>query len=520
MDAIEFIKKRIAEYVGAEGQADPNSSRLTFIQSDETVLMQKVREHRVWYVGSADELQNHYTNVMVKDGLKEPIYNRNKRQFFWGISSMEYGMKKVHSGLPKAIVDSLSSAIGDYSVETKDEKLKERIDSILEANRLNVVVNQQQMPLTLVEGWGAFKVDIDPKLSRHPIISYYSAENVDFVVKSNVLIGIIYKTYYKFKGKDYLLLETRRVEDGTSIVEYNLFRQGRGSEAVEVDLSEVPAFADNQDQRIARYGKILGVKSAFFFDPNYPDYGRSIYEGKITLFDDLDQILSQDSQTVRVSTPVEYFPADLLETDKDGRARLPSVYNRQYIKTSASRGPDGEYDGQIKTTQPQLNFSQYALDAREKINMILVGIMSPASLGFDLSKRDNAMAQREKERITMLTRNNVIASQQRILKELIEIALDMQDQIDGKGFGSSEGRDFSVRYAEFDSPTINSKLDYLVPAWTNGAISTERYVDLLWGDKLTDEQKKDEIDRINERSGESLIGFDELDEGNGAHSVL
>ena len=62
---------------------------------------------------------------------------------------------------------------------------------------------------------------------------------------------------------------------------------------------------------IPGYMKILGVPTRIFHDPSDVNYGRSILAGKIDLFDDLDQALSQASQTVKVSTPVSYTHLDV-----------------------------------------------------------------------------------------------------------------------------------------------------------------------------------------------------------------
>ena len=42
-----------------------------------------------------------------------------------------------------------------------------------------------------------------------------------------------------------------------------------------------------------------------------------------------------------------------------------------------------------------------------------------------------------------------------------------------------------------------SQLKILGPAWVNGELSTERYVELLWGDSLNDDEKRKEIEYLN-----------------------
>ena len=134
MTIFEKIKQRILNFLGLEHlSSDPNSNRFTFINDINTVNSQKLDEVRIWYVGDSDELQNFYTNRDLGGNAKEPIYNRNKWQYFWGIA-VEEDVKKVHSGIPRAIVDTLSNAIGMPDISIEDEKKNEVLSKIMEVN--------------------------------------------------------------------------------------------------------------------------------------------------------------------------------------------------------------------------------------------------------------------------------------------------------------------------------------------------------------------------------------------------
>ena len=76
----------------------------------------------------------------------------------------------------------------------------------------------------------------------------------------------------------------------------------------------------------------MGVPCRILHNPNDKYYGLGIFESKIDILDDIDQALSQASQTVKVSTPVEYYPTSLLEKTPDGNPVLPKAYNRQFIE--------------------------------------------------------------------------------------------------------------------------------------------------------------------------------------------
>lgn len=508
MNLIDAIRERILKFLKINHLTyDPNSERLTFITDKDNVIMQHLQEYRIWYIGDSDELLNYYTNQATYGNAKEPIYNRNKSNYFWGISAQESGIKRVHSGIPNAIISTLTNIVGFPVIESDNKVYEQLLSTIIDKNDFRNMVLQQQLPLTLVEGWGAFKVNFDKRYSDVPIIQYYEAQNVEFVYKSNFLIGIIFKDYYKYKNNNYVLLETRRIADGNSYIEFELFRYGKDGEVFPCEVSEIPELKNLQNITIPGYNEILAVSSKFYFDPLNKNYGRSIFAGKIDLFDDLDQILSQDSQTVRVSTPVEYYPVDLLERNRDGTPKMPQVYNRQYIAKMSNMDGDGVNQDNIQTTQPQLYFERYNQDAKAKLDYILTGLLSSTTLGIDISRRENAQAQREKEKITIMTRNNIIDSQVKIIKKLMNICLVLQEYINtGSITIKNYSSDIVVKFDEFAMPTIEQKLMSFGNAYVSGIISPEKLVGSIWGDSLSNEEKENEVNYIKNKFAQNISG--------------
>lgn len=498
MTIFDRIRQRILRFLGLEHLAgDPNSDRFTFINDENTVRRQKLDEVRIWYVGDSDELQNYYTNRDLSGNAREPIYNRNKPNYFWGIAVGELAYKKVHSGIPRAIVDTLSNAIGMPDIDCAEHHGD--ISMIMDANNFTNRLTQEARPLTLVEGWGGWKIVFDKSLCDYPILQYYEGKDVEFVVRSGIVIGMIFKDFYKSHGKNYVLMETRRVDGGDSIIEFELYRLEMSNTVTRVPLSEIEELSHLPEEgyRIPGLKKVLGVPSRYFFDLFDKDHGRSIFTGKLDIFDDIDQCLSQASQTDRVSTPVEYYPVDVLERDANGNTGLPSVYNRQFVKSVSFPDGDGKLQGEIKTTQPDLHYDQYIERYHSLIDVALTGILSPASMGIDVSKKDNAEAQREKEKVTIFTRNNVIDSETKELKELFSLALMVKEYMD-TGSISLASYDISVKYCEFANPTFESMSTILLPMWTGGAISTEMFVEKLYGDSLSEEEKAIEIAKLEE----------------------
>jgi len=492
----EFIKKKILRRQGVERlDENPNSERLTFIADNDQLKIEEIQANKVWYLGDGNELLNFYTQRQAIGFAKNPIYNRNKRNYFWALSAEECNIKRVHSGIPNMIITTLTNAIGmpDIQCEGWDEIEKE--------NDFRRKLTQQARPLTLAAGFGAWKVNFNKNLSKYPLWEFYDGENVEYIYKAGLLIGIIFKSYYKKGNKNYVLLETRSKANGNSYINYEMFRFEKGDEVTAVDKSIFPELGDLEDMVIPGYNKILAVPSRYFYDPLNPKYGKSVYAGKLDLFDMLDEIWSQASQTNRVSTPVEYYNPDALDRSVNGSIGVPNLYNRQFVQKSGVPDGDGNMSDDIITTQPDLNFDKYGGLAKDILDYILTGVLSPASLGIDLSRKDNAEAQREKEKITIMTRNNVIDAETIMLQKIVEISLDIRQFLET---GEIEMKEYemNIKYDEFANPSFENQIQVLGSAWVNGEISTAKYVDLLWGDKLDDEAKLAEVEWLDQHQKE------------------
>jgi hypothetical protein len=435
----EWLNKKVLSFLGMAG-VDPNEGDYTtFINDTDQIMKSKLQEYNVWYTGDSDELLNFYTRENIIEYNYEPYYTRNKRNYFWAISSTEGDIKRTHSGQPRNVVDTLVNIVGTPVAkggvtEEKGNKLEE----ILRDNNFWKMYKQQQMPMTLVEGWGAYKISWNKDLTDYPIVTYYNAENVDFVYKNNRLIAIIFKDYFTDKkGKTYLIMETRRLESKNLHIEYELFEVlGKKDQLKKIELSEVPEFAYLEDIKhleIEGFNQLLAQECVFFENNKGKGYGKSIFAGKIDLFDDLDQCLSQSSVTVRKSTPVEYFNSDFLERDrKTGLPLQPKAYDRKFVMYAGGKTSDGTSMSKdpVTVTQPQLNFMEYSQEAQQVLFQIISGIMSPATLGIDIAKKDNAEAQREKEKITIFTRNTIIEEESEILKKLFSQFLCVQEYLE------------------------------------------------------------------------------------------
>ena len=513
MDIIEKIRNMVLRFLRIDHLSeDPTDDRLTFINNPKDVIKQDISEARVWFVGDSNELLNYYTQKQAVGNYNEPIYNRNRVNYFWGLSSQEANIKRVHSGLATAIVDTLVN-ITDFPQITAMANGKELdLERIFKETQFKSVIMQSQMPWMLAEGYGALKFDIDRSVSKMPIVEYYEGKDVEFISKRGRVIGVIFKDYYKYKGNDYVLLDTRRLDETcSSCVEYELFKLSPNGDVDQCELDEVPELGKLKDLKIPGYGKLLAVPCKFLSHPNDKSYGKPLLYGRYDLLDDLDQSLSQRSVTSRESTPVEYIPSDLLERNKEGQPILPKRYNRTYVAKDGIPNGDGAMDGQIQTTQPNLNFDQYTQEQKAIVDQILIGILSPASMGIDIAKKDNGEAQREKEKATLMTRNNIINCETQILTQAVNIILALTAYMESGNLPLADF-DVSVKYGEFANPSFENVSKTLLPLWQAGAISDEMYIDKLYGDSLSQAEKQKELEALKAKRSEDTLKMGDFDE--------
>jgi hypothetical protein len=173
---------------------------------------------------------------------------------------------------------------------------------------------------------------------------------------------------------------------------------------------------------------------------------------------------------------------------------MPHQYDRKYVMLKSVLGGDGQKVREPVTgTQPQINFEQYSQAAKETFVMILNGYMSPASFGLDISRDANAMSQREKEKVTIFTRNGFIATEKKIYKKLM-IQLLLADQLMHSNEeynrierpANEKDWNISIKYDEFADASFEAKLETVLAGWQGGLLSDNMAIEYLHKDSPED----------------------------------
>lgn len=507
----EYKRRKILEITPIVEEDSGKEEEIIFVNDLEKIYRMKVVEYGTWYSGDGDKILNFYTRAINIDYNYEPFFDRNKRDYFWAVSATEEGIKRTHSGIAKTIVDTLTGICGEPKIKSSysDWLLQE----ILEENNFYDLYSQVQMPMTMVEGWGAYKINWDMSISDYPMIKYYKANDVNFIEREKRIIGIMFKDFYTDSKRKYLVVETRYIKNGNLYIDKDGFEAYDGDDAIKpIELKSIPGLKDAVERiEVSNYNGLLAVPCRFFRDVNNEVEGRSIYEGKVDLFDDYDQCFSQRSNTVRRSTPMEYFDTEYLERDmRTGIPIQPKVYDRKYTWYKGARNADGGNENKlpVTVTQPKIDFLQYDGEATAILAEIIDGILSPASLGIDLARKDNADAQREKEKVTVFTRNKILKQEIRILTKLMIETLRAYELMH-KGEISFRDYEVDVEFSEFADDSYENKLQALGTALSLGAISPKMYLNKLYGNTLSEAEFKEELEYLESRLNEENNPDDE-----------
>ena len=445
-----------------------------------------VLKNQLWYRGDPSELEQFYKQLAETDACVYSTVIKNK---FWAsLPNGNVKVRKIHSGLPAMMVDTLSNIVVNDLLDPEiEEGLKDRWAAFLKENEFeDILVDAIQK--VLVTGDGAFKINVDTDLSEQPLVEFYGADQVEYEYKRGKLQCLIFKTEYCNKGKKYQLHE--RYGKGT--VQYKLF----GPNDKEYDLNTIPETEGLVDVTFTG-DYIMAVPFKVFKSPKHKDRGQSILDKKADAFDALDETLSSWLDGIRASRVKQYIPENLIPKNEEGIPIKPDVFN-PYIAINGSLGEDN--NAKVETVQGQFTTQALLESYVTWLDVCLQGILSPSTLGIDVKKLDNADAQREKEKTTMYTRDTIIKALKCALETLFDAVLRTQDNM-LSSTPPEEGYESTFEWGQCANPRFEAQIETLAKAKTGQIMSTEKIVDELYGDSMDEDEKAEEVARIKAEYG-------------------
>ena len=318
--------------------------------------------NEIWYRGEANELDQLYAQMDDKMGNKH----------FWSSKPSNItNIRKIHTGLPAMIVDTLADISTDdlSDIGVSDKRKAEWKEMDKEIHLKDIVNDALKDVLSL--GDGAFKISVDTDISKYPILEFYPGSRVDFEYKRGRIVGIIYKTKKIIDKKEYILKEKYTKEGITFWLEDS---NGKKHEVSEFDSLK------GEYKNVENTNKfIMGVPFIIYKSKKHKGRGKSLFDGKLDNFDSFDEIWSQWVLAVRKGQLKEYIPEGLLPKDpKTGEVLRRNDFDVSFIMTENDMTENGQ--NKIMTTQGQIPHEALLQSYITALDLCLQGLISPSTL--------------------------------------------------------------------------------------------------------------------------------------------
>ena len=434
--------------------------------------------NEIWFRGDSYELEQLYKSI--------PDYKYS----FWGATSTRgLEIRKIHTGLPKIIVNTLTNVCVDDMQDIKIENIGKDNDwkEIEKENDFKNLV-KKAVKKALVTGDGAFKISIDTEVSQYPILEYYEADRIEVKRERGRIKEIRFKKQFNKQGVSYVLKECY----GYGYIEYKLYDAYNN----EISLDKLEKTKDLQPVYFDK-SLIMAEYLSFFASDKWEGRGQSIFDSKRDNFDALDEAWSQWIDALRANRTKTYIPEDLLPRDiNTGAIRAGNAFDNRFIATGTPMQENAQ--SKIDTVNGAIDYNSYLSTYITALDLCLQGIISPSTLGIDTKKLDNAEAQREKEKTTLYTRQTIIYSLQNCVEKLVDKVFKVINIMNNTALEDTE---ISVSFGEYANPSFESQIETVGKAKTQGVMSIESIVEELYGDSKTDEWKAEEVKRIKNEQG-------------------
>ena len=439
--------------------------------------------NRLWYRGQASELEEFWKQVPGE---------ANRHRFWAAVPNVGREIEKIHVGLPALVVDMLTDIVVTdlQQVDAGEGAIEEAWEEISEENDFYGLLSEACRD-ALVIGDGAFRISLDRELSELPIIEFIPGDRCEFEYERGRLRSVTFKTreeawdLYEEYGRGYIRNYAKRGD------------------------TDVPAGELGLPERIEwDGGYMMAVPLMFFPSAMWEGRGGSVFDARSENFDALDEAWSQWMDALRKARTKEYIPESLIPRNpKTGAPMAPNAFDNAYYRTEGTMAEG--VANRVEVVQPAIQTAGYLSTYVNALDLCLMGLVSPSTLGIDVKKLDNAEAQREKEKATLYTRNKMVNTLQQAIPRLVDACIKAWQTSNGMPLTEN---DVDVQFGEYANPSFESMVETVGRAKLQGIMSIEACVEELYGDTRDPEWKEREVKRLKAEQGlealeEPVIGI-------------
>lgn len=474
---MDFTKAKLRDWLEIDKDINPLSVRIIEPMNHEA----NVFKNRIWYRGDPSELHQFYTSIDDMMG---------NTRFWQAIATNGVDFRKIHTGLPGLIIDTLADIVFDdqnapefdnHEAATFWEGMEKQLPDDFFKD-----IFKQAMYL----GDGAVRFCYHPEESAYPMPEFYDADQVDFVYKHGKICKIIFKLSYIINNREYILKEIH----SENSIDYELWNDLYEKENL-LDFAEFQSIRPlYHKQKYWTAVPIIIGKS-----PKYKGRGKSFFDGKEDAFDSYDEAYSQWMEALRDNRTKQYIPEQMIPKNaSNGELLKPNTFDGRFVKIKGTTGTEGS-SPVIQTENPEMDFEGLLAAYTTALDQCLQGLISPSTLGIDVKKLDNAEAQREKEKATLYTRAKIVSVAEKAIPKIIIAALNIMDTIQQNPYCKHV---VTCGFGEYANPSFEAVVETISKARPGCPVmSVEASVDELYGDSKDQDWKDKEVKRLKEEQG-------------------
>lgn len=471
-------------------------------------LWNQYREYGAWYSGDPDALTKHTRG-------------------FWTTDEM----RKSHVAIASDIA-ALSSGLifsGSPSITHENEQTDARLQEIMTLNGLYSRLLEAGELQSAFGGVYA-KWNWNAARAKYPILRIIPADAGLPRYVGGILDSVTFWSVQRVSDDNTKVWRLQEEYTNDGHIKSALYEGTADNLGSAVQLTDLPETKDVKPDVNSGAGMLLAT-----YIPNrlpnrlypYQPYGRSDFEGLLTLFSALDEAYSSMNRDVRlgktqVIVPAEYLRKDVrdvvfpstTETDPKNVKWTFSKENETFVALNFD--PDQQSGKDIVTFQPAIRAEDHLKVIDDIIRRIItLAGFAPQSAGLDIDgQAESGTALNVRERRSLQTSEAKKTYWWHALINIMRSGLALDKAVFNSGL-VVDG-EISVTFADNTQPDMATVADTLDKLARAGAVSTERKVRILFPD-WSDEDVAAEVAKINNEDGlpDPTLGDEETDPPDG-----
>jgi len=463
----------------------------------ENIFTRTLIENSKWQSGVVEELEYFYKITYPKliGYNATPVIS-----YFW--YKVTPKTIRVHSGLPALISKTMVSLIAapgiNYEVEDNEEAT-ERLEAILQDNNFEDKLFPDGVIYESYGGYFGFKISQDDMITSKPIIEIVNPENIEVIQERGRVVGMIFKHHKREGDNDIEIHEIyKKYGEMQTEITYKKY-QYKQAKLVEAgfDKEELEEYEDIilNTPLPAVLKNNTAVNTQFKGAP----YGISDYANSQSLFNSMDEVLSQMMTAIRFARPKRFISEDLLVNTVSGRKAQFDDFETDYEIVQTD--PDNATE-QYKQFDTTVDIFIYKEAFNSLIQQALNNAgLSPTSVGLTglEALAASADSQREREKTTLRTREMKLKLWREALNELFVKVLQFDDVVNR---GTEPGEyQIKISFNDYSIPSFEQRIQTATSALNGGLVDVRHAIDLLFLDDLTDEEKELLVKNIKIENG-------------------